>query len=99
MTDFVTIKPVDPMYRACYADGSTLHVRHGREAMTEEIRSFSNDREAEAFGRFCDWLEELYRVEMAHFIDANFDSVLDLVKPWRAGLRLVRLGGFGRLGS
>jgi phytoene desaturase len=35
---------------------------------------------------------------MAHFIDANFDSVLDLVKPWRAGLELVRLGGFGKLG-
>jgi phytoene desaturase len=98
MADFVTVKPVDPMYRACYADGSTLHVRHGREAMTEEIRTFANDREAEAFGRFCDWLEALYRVEMEHFIDANFDSVLDLVKPWRAGLRLAKLGGFGRLG-
>ena len=98
MADFVTIKPVDPMYRAVYADGSTLHVRHGREAMTDEIRQFANAREAEAFGRFCDWLERLYRVEMAHFIDANFDSVLDLVKPWRAGLELVRLGGFGKLG-
>ncbi|MCU0260974.1 MAG: phytoene desaturase family protein [Ilumatobacteraceae bacterium] len=99
MADFLTVKPVDPMYRACYADGSTLHVRHGREAMTEEIRAFADDREAEAFGRFCDWLEQLYRVEMAHFIDANFDSVLDLVKPWRAGLRLVKLGGFGKLGK
>jgi phytoene desaturase len=98
MADFVTIKPVDPMYRAVYADGSTLHVRHGREAMTDEIRQFANAREAEAFGRFCDWLEQLYRVEMAHFIDANFDSVLDLVKPWRAGLELVRLGVFGKLG-
>jgi len=98
MADFVTIKPVDPMYRAVYADGSTLHVRHGREAMTDEIRQFANAHEAEAFGRFCDWLEQLYRVEMAHFIDANFDSVLDLVKPWRAGLELVRLGGFGKLG-
>ena len=98
MADFVTIKPVDPMYRAVYADGSTLHVRHGREAMTDEIRQFANAREAEAFGRFCGWLEQLYRVEMAHFIDANFDSVLDLVKPWRAGLELVRLGGFGKLG-
>ena len=98
MADFVTIKPVDPMYRAVYADGSTLHVRHGREAMTDEIRQFANAREAEAFGRFCDWLERLYRVEMDHFIDANFNSVLDLVKPWRAGLELVRLGGFGKLG-
>lgn len=98
MADFVTIRPVDPMYRAVYADGSVLHVRHGREAMTEEIRTFAGSREAEAFGRFSDWLARLYRVEMAHFIDANFDSPLDLVKPWRAGLELVRLGGFGRLG-
>jgi phytoene desaturase len=99
MADFVTIKPVDPMYRAVYADGSTLFVRHGREAMTEEIRQFANAAEAEAFVRFCDWLERLYRVEMDHFIDTNFDSVADLVKPWRAGLELVRLGGFGRLGK
>ena len=98
MSDFITVKPVDPMYRAVYADGSVLHVRHGREAMTQEIREFANAREAEAFGRFCDWLERLYRVEMAHFIDANFDSPLDLVKPWRAGLELVRIGGFGKLG-
>ena len=46
MADFVTIKPVDPMYRAVYADGSTLFVRHGREAMTEEIRRFANAKEA-----------------------------------------------------
>jgi phytoene desaturase len=98
MADFVTIRPVDPMYRAVYADGSTLHVRHGREAMAQEIREFSNGREAEAFLRFCDWLEQLYRVEMAHFIDANFDSVLDLVKPWKAGIELLKLGGFGKLG-
>lgn len=99
MSDYITVKPVDPMYRACYADGSTLHVRHGRDAMTQEIREFANGREAEAFGRFCDWLEQLYRVEMRHFIDANFDSPLDLIKPWRAGLQLVRLGGFGKLGN
>ena len=98
MADYVTINKVDPMYRAVFADGSVLHVRHGREAMTEEIRRFANDTEAEAFGRFCDWLERLYRVEMSSFIDVNFDSVLDLVRPWRAGLELVRLGGFGKLG-
>jgi phytoene desaturase len=99
MGDFVTVKPVDPMYRACYADGSVLHVRHGREAMTEEIRAFAGPKEAEAFGRFADWLGELYRAEMPHFIDANLDSVLDLVKPFRAGVQLVRLGGFGKLGK
>jgi phytoene desaturase len=98
MADYVTIKAVDPMYRAVYADGSTLHVRHGREAMTEEIRTFAGGKEAEAFGRFCDWLAELYRVEMPHYIDANLDTPFDLVKPWRAALQLVKLGAFRKLG-
>ena len=35
---------------------------------------------------------------MPNFIDADFDSALDLVRRWRAGASLVRLGGFGRLG-
>ena len=38
MDEHLTLNPVDPMYRACFADGSTIHVRHGREAMVEEIR-------------------------------------------------------------
>ena len=98
LADHVTLKPVDPMYRAVYADGSVLHIRHGRAAMAEEIHGFAGAEAAGSFGRFADWLTELYRVEMPHFIDADFDSVLDLVARWRAGLRLVRLGGFGKLG-
>ncbi len=99
MKDFISINPVDPMYRAVYADGSTLFVRHGREAMTQEIREFSGAKDAEAFGRFCTWLEQLYRAEMDSFIDANFDTPLDLIKPWKSGLELVKLGGFGKLGK
>ncbi len=97
MGDHLTIDPVDPMYRACYPDGSTLLVRHGREAMAEEIRRFADEREADGFLRFAEWLERLYRAEIDSFIDANLDSPLDLVKPWRDGLSLLRLGGFGRL--
>lgn len=98
MADHITVKPVDPMYRAVYADGSTLYVRHGREAMTEEIRGFAGGKEAEAFGRFCDWLGELYRIEMPHYIDANLNTPFDLVKPLRAALQLVKLGAFRKLG-
>lgn len=99
MADHITIRPVDPMYRAVFADGSTLFVRHGRDAMTEEIRAFSTDADAESFGRFCDWLGDLYRVQIDAFIDTNFDSPLDVLRPWRAGLELIRLGGFGKLGK
>jgi phytoene desaturase len=99
MNELCPLRKVDPMYRAVYADGSVLHVRHGRAAMTAEIERFAGATEAAGFGRFCDWLTRLYQAEMPNFIDANFDSVLDLVKPWRAGLELVRLGGFGKLGK
>ncbi len=99
MGDYVTINPVDPMYRAVFADGSVLRVRHGREAMTEEIRQFANAREAGAFNEFCEWLTELYEIEMPRFIDVNYESPLDLVKSWRAIIDLIRHGGFGALDS
>lgn len=97
MSQYVTIDPVDPTYRAVFADGSVLRVRPGRDAMREEIRHFANAREAGAFGEFCEWVTELYQLEMPRFVEANYDSVFDLVRAWRPLLDLVRHGGFGRL--
>lgn len=93
MDDHVTLRPVDPMYRAVYPDGSSLRVRHGREAMTEEIRNVCGPDEAAAFGPFCDWLAELYRLEMPDFIDRNFDSPLDYLTRIGTLVRIVRMGG------
>ena len=101
MDDHLTVRPVDPMYRAVFdatEGGGELRVRHGREAMTEEIRSFAGPREAAAFGRFVDWLTRLYEVETPNFLDRNFDSMLDLTRPLKPALELVRLGGFNKLG-
>ncbi|MEO6121217.1 MAG: phytoene desaturase family protein [Acidimicrobiales bacterium] len=99
MADHLDLVPVDPMYRACFADGSEIRVRHGRDAMTEEIRSTCGATEAEAFGRFCDWLGKLYRLELPNFIDRSFDSPLDLAWPLRPIVELVRMGGFRKLNS
>src|SRR5690606_38992242 len=84
MDRYVKIDRVDPMFRAVFPDGSVLHMRHAREAMTEEIRQFADARDAGAFNEFCDWLTDLYEVEMRHFIDVNDDSLIQLVKRWRA---------------
>ena len=99
MNDLLELAPVDPMYRACFADGSELRVRHGRDAMTEEIRTVCGTAEADAFSRFCGWLERLYEIEMPHFIDRNFDSPLDLARAPKPALALVRSGAFRRLAS
>jgi phytoene desaturase len=96
-SDFLDLRPVEPMYRACYADGSELRVRHGRDEMAAEIAMVCGPHEAEAFHRFCDWLDRLAEVELPNFIDRNFDSPLDIARPLAPALNLVRLGGFRRL--
>jgi phytoene desaturase len=95
--DLLRFHPVDPMYRAVYADGSVLHVRHGRDEMVEEIRTVCGPSQADAFVRFSRWLTDLYRLELPNFIDRNFDSPVDLVRPFGPALRLVRAGGFRKL--
>jgi phytoene desaturase len=99
MDSLLTLKPVDPMYRACFADGSAIHVRHGREAMVEEIRETAGSAEADGFVRFCDYLTELYRLELPNFIDRNFDNVLDIAKPPWPLVKLVRLRGLQKLST
>lgn len=100
--DLDTLLPMrrlDPAYRAKFADGSEILVRHGHEAMKAEIASVCGTKDAAAFDGFVDWLRQLYEIEMPHFIDRNFDSPLGLLSSPAAAARLVRLGGFGRLGG
>jgi phytoene desaturase len=97
MDSHLTLKAVDPMYRACFADGSAIHVRHGREAMVQEIRETAGPVEAAGFVRFCDYLTELYKLELPNFIDKNFDTVLDIAKPPWPLFHLVRMGGLKKL--
>ena len=97
--DVLPLRRLDPAYRACFADGSTIHVRSGHEAMRDEIDRTCGSVDAAAFDGFVDWLRRLYTVEMPHFIDANYDSPLGLFRSPRAVAQLVRLGAFGRLGT
>ena len=96
--DALPMTLLDPAYRARFADGSQIMVRHGVEAMRQEIADTCGSVDAAAFVDFASWLRQLYRVEMPHFIDANFDSPLDLMSSPGAAARLARLGGFRRLG-
>ena len=99
LTDLLPLKRLDPAYRARFADGSTIDVRHGHEAMRDEIARTCGSLDAAAFDDFVDWLRKLYLVELPHFIDQNFDSPLGLVRSPAAVAKLIRLGAFGRLGN
>jgi phytoene desaturase len=94
LADRLPLTRLDPAYRAYFCDGTSLDVRTGREAMTEEVRAFAGPREAAGYVRLRDWLTRLYEVEYARFIAANVDSPLGLLTPGLA--RLAAMGGFGR---
>jgi phytoene desaturase len=95
--EHLKLHQLDPMYRGHFHDGTTLDVKPGRDAMTEEIRRVCGSTEADQFGKFCDWLKKLYDAEQPAFIDRNFNSVLDLARPVTPGLKLIKLGGFNKL--
>ena len=94
----LTMRRLDPAYRAVYPDGSELHVRADMGDLREEIRRLAGEADAAGFDRFLAWLEELYVTEFDRFVDTNYSSPLDLVRSPAAAARLLRLGGLGALG-
>jgi len=94
--EHVPLTRLDPAYRARFHDGSEIAIRGSLEAMVGEVRAVCGPAEADRFVRFARRLGDLYEAEYATFIDANFDSPLDLARP-AALARLVRLGGFRRV--
>ncbi|GAA2431128.1 phytoene desaturase family protein [Actinomadura vinacea] len=97
LADRVELVELHPAYRMSFPDGSTLDVHTRAEAMEEEIRRFAGPREAAGYRRLRAWLCDLYTVQMRRFIDANFDSPLQLLTPDLA--RLAALRGFGRMNA
>jgi phytoene desaturase len=95
MEDWLDLRPVEPLYRARYADGSVLDVHAGVEEMAAEIARVVGPGEAAGFRRYVDFVSKLYRYEMKDFIDRNIDSPLDLLSVNLA--RLAAIGGFRKL--
>ncbi|MFC9789989.1 phytoene desaturase family protein [Rhodococcus sp. NPDC127528] len=105
--DFATVepplrlRPLAPAYHARFADGTALGVHSDPDAMAAEVARVFGTAEAARYRGLRAWLARLYAAEFDRFIDANFDSALDLVNS-RSALAdvstLVRIGGFGRLG-
>jgi phytoene desaturase len=95
LSDWLTLEPVQPIYRAQFADGTSLDVHASVDAMAAEVASVCGGAAADGYRRFVDFVSRLYALEMRSFIDRNVDSPLDLVRPSLA--RLAAIGGFRRL--
>lgn len=86
--------PVDPAYRAMFADGSSIDVHTDADRMADAVREFGGAQEAAGYLELRNWLGRLYRTEFDGFIASNFDSPLSMLTPQLA--RLAAIGGFRR---
>lgn len=105
--DFDTTTPplrlhrLDPAYHARFADGTAIDVYSDPDRMAAEVSRVCGPDEARRYLRLRRWLARVFDAEFDTFIDANFDSPLDLVSSRKSAsdlARLVAAGGFGRLG-
>jgi phytoene desaturase len=96
LEDWLTLRRLDPAYRARFADGSTIDVRPDVGEMADEITRTCGGRDADGYLRYVAFLRRLYEIELPHFIDRNLDSPLQMLGTPLA--RLAAMGGFRRLG-
>ena len=80
LSDWLTLDPVSPLYRARFADGSSMDVHADLEAMCAELEAVVGPGEAAGYRRYVDFVSQMYRLEMRDFIDRNIDSPLSLVR-------------------
>ena len=81
MTDWLDLVPVRPLYRARFADGSSLDVHTDPDAMAEEIAAVCGPADAAGYRRYVAFVSRLYELEMRGFIDRNIDSPFGLLTP------------------
>ncbi|GLY32879.1 phytoene dehydrogenase [Kineosporia sp. NBRC 101731] len=95
MADWLNLKPVEPLYRTTFADGSSIDVHSDVDRMADEIERVIGPDEAAGFRRYVKFVSRLYKYEMRDFIDRNIDSPLDLLTVNLA--KLTAIGGFRRM--
>ena len=91
LAERLDLVPLDPAYRAHFADGSTIDVHTDAAAMEAEIRRVCGPDSATGYRALRAWLDALYRTEIDSFIGANIDSPLGLLGPDL--VRLARWAG------
>jgi phytoene desaturase len=94
-SDWLSLRRLDPLYRAWFADGAHIDVCSDIDVMADEIAATIGPRDAQGYREFVEFTRKLYQYEMHDFIDRNIDSPFDVIRPNLA--RLAAIGGFRRM--
>ena len=97
MTDWLTLREVDPTYRTFHPDGTHLDIIADPQRMRDHVRDTLGPDAAGDYARYATYATDMYRLQIHDFIDRNYDSPHELLTARL--LQLVAKGGFGRLGN
>ena len=56
LSDWLTLDPVEPLYRARFADGSSMDVHASVDAMADEVAAVCGPAEADGYRRYVDFV-------------------------------------------
>jgi phytoene desaturase len=87
LADDVTLKPLSPFYRICFADGSALDWSGDAAAMEQEIARLAPDDLA-GYRRFMRVSERLYRIAFERLMHLPFSRWQDMARQLPNLLRL-----------
>jgi phytoene desaturase len=92
MEDYVTLVPVDPMYRLCWEDGDVFDYTNDVEHLEAQIHK-RNPEDVEGYRRFLDYSRSVFQrgyLELGHVPFLNFASMIKVapslarLKAWRS---------------
>lgn len=96
LEDHLDLVQCDPNYRVWFGDSTTLDATPNMARMLPQIEAMAGPEEAARYPAFLGKLAELYHESMPNFVQRNYDSPLDLVRPRSAAIAL-RHGMLGNL--
>jgi phytoene desaturase len=87
MSDYVTLKPIDPFYRIAFDDGSTFDYVADEERLLEQIASISPG-DVDGYRRLAAHAERIFDVGYTKLADQPFDRLSDMLRVVPAMARL-----------
>ncbi|RYG29806.1 phytoene desaturase, partial [bacterium] len=86
--DHLDLVQCDPNYRVWFGDSQTIDATSNMAKMLREIDRIAGPEDAARYPAFLGTLADLYHQSTPNFVERNYDSFLDLVRPKSAAIAL-----------
>jgi 1-hydroxycarotenoid 3,4-desaturase len=96
LADYVTLKPVDPLCRHFFADGSKLDLFTDEARSRDAIEAFAGRRDADGYLAYRKHAAKIFEVVRGPFMENAVPSIFDFMSP-RALWQMTQIDGMRSL--